>query len=284
MRKGIVIFVTLASAALAASPQVEKARQLYHLTEFEQSLAVLQAIPEKTPEVLELTGCNLYMQGDYKKATEILEKALNADPGNSMYALWLGRAYGRRAETSTFFTAPASASKARQYFEKAVELNPRNLEAMSDLFEYYMEAPGFLGGGLDKAQALAAKIAVVEPAEGHWVLAKLAEKKKEFGTAEDHLRRASEAAPMQVGRLLDLAKFFTKQGRIQEADQNLAKAEKIAPDSPRVWYAKADLYIQSNRNLGAAKELLKRYLNATLTPDDPPRSEAQRLLRQAQGS
>ena len=51
--------------------------------------------------------------------------------------------------------APGHASKAHRYFEKAVELDPKNLEAMNDLFEYYLEAPGFLGGGFDKAQALA---------------------------------------------------------------------------------------------------------------------------------
>ena len=82
----------------------------------------------------------------------MLEKAFNAQPSNADYALWLGRAYGRRAETSGPFTAPGFASKARQYFEKAARLNPRNLEALSDLFEYYLEAPGFLGGGMDKAQ------------------------------------------------------------------------------------------------------------------------------------
>ena len=54
----------------------------------------------------ELMGRNYYMQADYKKATEVLEKAVAADPGNSEYALWLGRAFGRRAETSSPFTAP----------------------------------------------------------------------------------------------------------------------------------------------------------------------------------
>ena len=33
----------------------------------------------------------------------------------------------------------------------------------------------------------------------------------------------------------------------------------------------------------AARELLEKYLASKLTPDDPPRSEAQKLLRQASG-
>src|SRR6185369_4259626 len=115
------------------------------------------------------------------------------------------RAYGRRAETSSPFTAPGQASKARQYFEKATQLNPRNLEALTDLFEYYLEAPGFLGGGMDKAERTAEQISAIDPAEGHWSRAKLAEKRKDNGGAEEQLRRAVEASPHQVGRLLDLA-------------------------------------------------------------------------------
>ena len=49
-------------------------------------------------------------------------------------------------------------------------------------------------------------------------------------------------------------------------------------------FAKADLYIKSKRNLDVAKELLKKYLSLNLTPEDPPRSEAEKLLKQVQGS
>jgi len=96
------------------------------------------------------------------------------------------------------------------------------------------------------------------------------------------LRRAVELAPHQVGRLIDLARFLTKQGRIQEADQSLARADKIAPNNPELLYAKADLYIKGGRNLDLARDLLKRYMSSSLTPDDPPRSDAAKLLRRAQ--
>ena len=267
----------------AGGPEYDQARKLYNLTEFEQSLKILQAIPQKDGAVYELIGRNYYMQGDFKSATEVLEKAVAAEPGNSEFNLWLGRAYGRRAETSSLFTAPGHASKARQYFEKAAQLNPRNLEAQSDLFEYYLEAPGFLGGGLEKAAATAEQIGRINPAEGYWAQAKLAEKRKEFSSAEEHLRRAIELTPHQVGRLIDLARLLAKQGRMEESDQSFARAEAIAPDSPKVLFAKADVYIKARRNLDVAKDLLKRYLSLALTPEDPPRSQAEKLLKQAQG-
>jgi tetratricopeptide (TPR) repeat protein len=268
----------------ANGPELERAHKLYNLTEFQQSLEVLHAVQNKDSAVYALMGRDYYGQGEFKKATESLEKAVALEPDNSDYHLWLGRAYGRRAETSSMITAPGFANKARQFFEKAAQLNPSNLDAQSDLFEYYLEAPGFLGGGFDKASATAAQIARINPAEGHWAQAKLAEKRKEFSSAEAQFQRAFEIAPQQIGRLIDLARLFAKQGRYHEAELSLAKAEQIAPNTPRLLFVRADLYIKSKRNLDVARELLKRYLNSNLTPEDPPRSDAEKLLKQVQGS
>jgi tetratricopeptide (TPR) repeat protein len=274
----------LAAVLLAgSSADYDRARKLYAQTDFQDSLRVLQAIPEKDGAIYALIGRNYYMEGEYRRSTEALEKAVALDPSNSDFSLWLARAFGRRAETSSPFTAPGYASKARQNFERAAELNPRSLDALTDLFEYYLEAPGFLGGGFDKAEATAVRIAAVDPGEGYWSKAKLAEKRKEFSTAEEHLRRAIEVSPRQIGRFIELAKFLARQGRFQEADQSLAKAEKINPNAPRLLYAKADLYIKEGRNLDQAKELLRRYLTSDLSPEDPPRSDAQKLLKQVHG-
>jgi Flp pilus assembly protein TadD len=277
------LLLSLSCGLWAAGPEYDQARKLYNLTEFDQSLKILGVIPQKDGAVYDLIGRNYYMQGDFKKATESLERAVAAEPGNSEFNLWLGRAYGRRAETSSLLTAPGHASKARQYFEKAAQLNPRNLEAQSDLFEYYLEAPGFLGGGFEKAAATAEQIARINPAEGHWAQARLDEQRKQFSSAEEQLRRAIELTPHQVGRLIDLARLLAKQGRMEEAERSFARAEAIAPDSPKVLFAMADVYIKAGRNLKIAKDLLKRYLSLTLTPEDPPRSQAEKLLKQVQG-
>jgi len=195
--------------------------------------------------------------------------------------LWLGRAWGRRAESASPFMAPAYASRARTQFEKAVELNPANKEALNDLFDYYLNAPGFLGGGFDRAQALVAKIAKLDVAEGHYARAQLADKRKQFDEAEQQLRRALELAPRQVGRVIDLAKYLSKRGRVQESETVFAQAEKLAPESPRVMFERAETYIRENRNLDQAKVLLRKYLRSSLTPDDPPRDRAEDLLRKA---
>lgn len=282
--KRLVLLLGISTFVWGGNAELDRGRKLYSQTKFEESLRVLQAVPDKDGPTYELIGRNYYMLGEYKKASEALEKAVGADPNSSSHALWLARAYGRRAETSSPITAPGLASRARRYFELAAQLNPHNLDALTDLLEYYLEAPGFLGGGFDKAQATASRIAAIDPAEGYWSQAKLAEKRKEYHSAETQLRLAIEISPQQIGRFIDLAHFLAKQGRFVEAKQSIARAEKIAPDSPKLMYAKADLYIKEGKNLTEARELLQRYLTSTLSPDDPPRSEAEKLLRHVQGS
>jgi len=63
-----------------------------------------------------------------------------------------------------------------------------------------------------------------------------------------------------VGRLVDL-RVAGQTGRFQEADQSFARAESDCADSPKVLFAKADVYIKTGRNLNVAKDLLKRYLS-----------------------
>src|SRR5207302_2669975 len=131
--------------------------------------------------------------------TDYLQKAAAAEPVSSDYMDWVGRAFGKRAETANPLSAPLLASKARQAFERAVALDPKNSEALSDLFDYYLEAPGFLGGGYDKAYDVAQKISAVDPPEGYFEKARLAQKRQEFPAAEQHLRQAIAVAPHKVG-------------------------------------------------------------------------------------
>jgi len=220
------------------------------------------------------------MLGDFKRSVEYFGKATTISPENSEYMDWLGRAYGRRAEMANILSAPGYATKARAAFEAAVRLDPKNSEALSDLFDYYLNAPGFMGGGFEKATDVADKIAAIDPPEGYHVKAQLAQHRKEYGDAEEALRRAVAVAPHEVGHMINLARFLANQGRTRESDAVFAAAEKAHPTAPQVWFARADTLIQHKRNLDEAKNLLEKYVKAPITVDDPPKEEAARLLKQ----
>jgi len=281
--RGLIAFLGTLSC-LFGQESLKRAEELYQRTDYQASLTLLQAVTKPNGATYCLAGQNYFMLGEYKKATDAFQKALALEPSKSEYAHWLGRSFGRRAETSNLLTAPMHASKARQYFEQAVELDPSNEEALNDLFDYYLQAPGFLGGGFDKAERVAQRIAERNAAEGYFAQAQLADKRKQFDTAEEQLRRAMELAPRQVGRVLDLAKYQAKRGRIQESEAAFDKAEQLAPGSPKVCFARARTYVEQKRNLDKAKVMLIKYLHSDLTPDDPPREQAEKLLKQVTGA
>lgn len=275
----IVLVAALISGVVFAGTPYDDAQQLYHHLNYKSAINRLLPLPNKDAKTWCLIGQSYFMGTDYKEATDAFEEATQLDPRNSEYAHWLGKAWGRRAESASIFMAPGYATKARQSFERAVMLDPSNLEALNDLFDYYLQAPGFMGGGLNRAEALVHRISALNEAEGHYATAQLLDKRKEYGAAEQQLRRAIELAPRQVGRTIDLARYLSKLGRVDESEAAFAQAEKITPNNPRILYERASTYIRDNRNLTQARELLKRYLNSPLTPSDPPRYEAEQLLR-----
>jgi tetratricopeptide (TPR) repeat protein len=271
--------ILLVAGALGSAQTLEQAEELYQHTDYAGSLALLNKTTADSATNF-LIGRDYLMQGELKKATEFLLKASQEQPNSSELVDWLGRAYGKRAETSNLIAAPGWATKARQAFERAVELDPKNRDALSDIFDYYLNAPGFMGGGYQKAMAVAEKTAEIDPPEGFYEKAKLAQKRKEFNTAEVHLREAVQAAPLEVGHLVTLAKFLANQGRTQESDEVFQQAEKLNPNAPSLWYARADVLIKQKRDLDEARALLQKYMRASITPDDPPKQEAVRLLKQ----
>jgi Flp pilus assembly protein TadD len=282
---GFLLFVIAAAASSATASQevVARASALYQRTHYEDSLHILAQDPTPDAANYLLSGKNYFMLGDYKRSTEFFEQALSLSPNSSEYELWLGRAWGRRAETSGWLMAGVHASKARQCFERAVALDPHNHEAKNDLFDFYLNAPGFLGGGLEKAEAITKSIASERPPESEFEEAQLADHRKNYAAAEAHLRRAMELAPAEAGRVVDLARYVAKRGRLAESDGLFEQARKLAPGQPRVAFAEARVDIENHRNLEQARGLLREYLRASLTPDDPPRQEAEKLLRRAAG-
>ncbi len=283
----VTVLTAMAFATLLAAPanvDLSRAEGLYRRTEYDRAISAVQSLGGKDAASCALLGKAYFMEGQYRQAIANLETAVALDSSNSDYYDWLGRAYGRLAEGSSFTTAFVYARRTVRAFERAVELGPSNLEASSDLFEYYLEAPGVVGGGVAKAETIARRIGSLDVAEGHWTRARLAEKRKDFAAAERELRAAMQVAPGQLGRTLDLAAFLSSRGRYGESDALFGVAEETHPNSPRVLYARAAAYVHSKRRLDEAQTLLEKYLALQTTPDDPTRQEAMALMRSARNS
>jgi Flp pilus assembly protein TadD len=239
--------------------------------------ALASALCSAAPEPF-AQGKQAYARRDFKQAAQAFEQATAAEPTSANAQHWLGKAYGRLAENASFVSAPRYASKCRQAFEKAVELDGKLREAWSDLFSYYLEAPGFLGGGVDKAERAAAKIAALDAAEGHLAQAELAKKRKDFTKAEAELRRAAESSPKDAGRHVDLAAYLNERGNTAASDAAFAQAAALDPNHAGYLFERAKALLK--RDPPQARTLLERYIKSNPGPDDTPVAEAQKLLSQ----
>lgn len=222
--------------------------------------------------------CRAYFAvGDWDRAISACEKAVSLQPNNGEYHLWLGRTYGEKADASNFLTAAGLAKKVHHEFERAVQLDPNSVAARTDLAEFYLEAPGIVGGGRDKALAQAAAVAKLNPAKAHWIQGRIAEKNKDLITAEREYRAAIDSSHGGGNAWLNLALFYRKTGRLDEMQDALKKAAAAPMDQPEVLVDAASTLLRANRDLPFARQLVRRYL-ASATVEQAPRFKAHYLL------
>jgi tetratricopeptide (TPR) repeat protein len=271
------LLLTLPIATLWAAT-LEEATRAVETQQYAAAIRLLAGNRARTAPESYLLGKAHFQMGNFDAAAEALERAVAAAPGNSVMRNWLGRAQGMRAERANPFRAMGLARQARDHFEAAVKSDPKNLEAVSDLFSFYLAAPGFLGGGVEKAQALAETVKVVNAGEYAFLLAQLAEKRKNYAAAEKYYREAQAREPQRVGRWIDLAKFYTRRGMNAQAEEALAKAKALAPGAPRLLFDEANLLVRAGRGKAQARELLRKYQASARRDSDPPPYEVQQLL------
>ncbi|MGA9511438.1 MAG: tetratricopeptide repeat protein [Candidatus Sulfotelmatobacter sp.] len=197
---------------------------------------------------------------DWDAGIPACEKAVSLAPENGLYHLWLGRIYGEKADHSGFLKAAGLAKKVRSEFERAVEFDPNNWEAHTDLAEFYLEAPGIVGGGEDKARAQADLLASTNPDMADWVRARIAQKKKDNGVAEKEYRAAIDASHGGARAWVNLAGFYRHTGRMDEMEQALHTMESRPLDWPAALMDGAGLLLRTGRDYPLAIRLVRRYL------------------------
>ncbi|MFZ0301030.1 MAG: tetratricopeptide repeat protein [Candidatus Sulfotelmatobacter sp.] len=206
------------------------------------------------------------------------EKAVTMAPDNGLYHLWLGRIYGEKADHSGFLSAAGLAGKVRSEFERAVELSPNSWEARTDLAEFYLEAPGIVGGGKDKARAQAELLVPLNPSMAHWVRGRLAEKEKDPAAAEQEFRAAVTASQGGARAWLNLAGFYRHANRFEEMEQALHSMESSRLDHPGAFMDGASMLFRADRDYPLAIELLRRYIAFSDTAEEAPVFKAHYLL------
>jgi tetratricopeptide (TPR) repeat protein len=270
-----------ASPCWAAHVEVVSSQELLAAGRADDAVRTLQQQITQSPADAEPYNliCRAYfMLEEWDRGIAACEHARDLDPQNSLYHLWLGRIYGEKADRAGFLSAAGLAKKVRLCFERAVELNPKNWEARTDLAEFYLEAPGIVGGGKDKARAQADALMALNPGMAHWVAARIAEKEKDTALAEREYRAAVTVSHSAARECLDLAGFLRRANRLDEMEEMLRKLESAALDHPASLMDGAGMLLRTGRDLPLAVRLLRRYLSSPV--EEGPAFRAHDLLGQ----
>jgi len=207
------------------------------------------------------------------------ERGVALAPNKSDYWMWLGRAYGEKADNTNFLSAFGLAKKACSSFEKAVSTDPTNIPALTDLAEFYASAPSIVGGGTDKARQTAQRLAPLDQAKAHWVYAKIAQHDKDYGTAERELKEAIRLSG-NGAYWLNLGYLYSTLQRWNDMDYAIDQGLGSKKRPVEAYYNAATDYLHVGRNLPKAADLMRKYLAVGIENDEAPLFEAHYMLGQ----
>jgi tetratricopeptide (TPR) repeat protein len=200
--------------------------------------------------------------GQLDAAIKAGEAAVETLAQDSQAWLWLGRAYGRQAMEASLITKAKWAGRTRDAFEKAVELDADNHDARFDLMQYYVMAPGFMGGGRDKADAQATELRRRDAVMGKLADATLADVDEQPSQAEQAMRDALKLDPSSDRARVTLSSRMQRQERWGESRALWQERLAAAPDDALAHYQLGRLAAVSGEELDAGLVHIEAYLRS----------------------
>jgi tetratricopeptide (TPR) repeat protein len=251
---------------------LSEAVELYEKGKYGQAVSRLQQLSAASPSDPEMRlwlGRSYLKVRAWDKAVLEIEKSVQLKPANAKYRLWLGRACGLRASHSSVFTAFGWARRVLKEFETARKLAPADLDVRFDLVEYYLNAPGILGGGKQKAEAEAEAIARIDSVKGHTARAIIYSKQKDWELAKKELKLAVLENPGSHTANKDLADLLLERGDFDGALNCAKQALALDASSKRARLITAAANVRLKSDLEEAAASLRALASGTLTDADP---------------
>lgn len=180
--------------------------------------------------------------GRIEEAVRLGEQCVAANPDNAGCHLALGKALGAKAMTGGLMSAMKYVGTIRDSFKKAVELEPRNMDARFSLLQFYVMAPGIAGGGIGKAETLAAQTAGINPEAGKLMTANIDAAEGRLAKAEAGAAAARPGADEQLQErqedvLIQVGARHVADKKFADGERIFRNVQKRFPDSEKAPYS-----------------------------------------------
>ena len=186
---------------------------------------------------------------DLAGALPLAERALQLDAKNSDYHYMVGAIQGQMAEKAGVFKALGLVGRFKKEVQAAIDLDPNNIEALFAQMEFYLQAPGIVGGDKKKARANADRIFAINPSRGNLAYARVALKENSQADVTNYYVNAVLADPRSYGARVQLANFYAsdRQKKYDLSEKEAREALKINPGRVRAYSLLAALFALQER-------------------------------------
>ena len=248
--------------------------------------------------------------GDHDSPLGLAERAVRSDGGVARHHRQLAEVQGVMGQHAGVFQQWILARRFRREIDAALGLDPHDVQAWRDLMEFYLLAPGLLGGDPNKAGTLVKPIAAIDAAEGLLAQARIAEFRKDPAQMEAMLRRAAVVRPLsykahmalaqfylapehcnaaaaeslgrralaidggRIGAYCILAEAYAERGDWSALDAVLSAATQQVPDDAAPYYRAAERMLSGGLEPARAEQYLRLYLAQEAEGDQPTAAEA----------
>jgi Tfp pilus assembly protein PilF len=295
-----------------ASAQPTLAEKLIDAGHWKRARALVEARLHEAPEDALSTFLLSQIRaafGDRESPLPLAEKAVALDPATAKYHRQAAEVLGILAQHSNLLQQLVLARRFRKELDTALALDGRDPQALRDLMEYYLLAPGVAGGDARKAAEIAARLAAIDACEGWMAQARLAEVRKDAAARQAFARRAVEAQPqnyrarMLLARLtraeedaraaleLDpgrvdayslLASIYARRGAWSELDSTLAAASREVPGDATPFYRAAEQLMAGASQPERVRRYLRIYLAQPSEGNEPTAAQAEAQFNQCE--
>ncbi len=266
--------IGLSASERTVGDQLAEVSTALQAGEADKALTLLHSIPPpETAEAYNLECRVRFTLEQWDAAASACEQAVRLDGQNSGHHLWLGRALGEKANRATFLSAYSLAKRVRTEFEESVRLNPRSAEALADLGDFYRQAPGVVGGGIEKAEQIAAQLDKVDPARANELRGRIADDRKDYETAEREFKLAIAVAAHPAFQWVTLANFYRERKRwteMESAVHSIIVAAGRDKHAGVALYDGASVLTGANRDPELAANMLEDYMAGSRKTEEAP--------------
>jgi tetratricopeptide (TPR) repeat protein len=240
----------------------------------------LVALPLLAQNSLLDQGRAAMSRNDADAAATLFEKAVAQNPKSAEAHYLLGTAYGSQAQKASIFGQASLAGKTKDEFEKAVELDPNNVEARNGLVQFYTMAPGIVGGSYDKAFAQVAEIKKRDPLMAHRATAFIYTHQNKVDEARNEYLAEVREYPKSARAHIDLGVSYIVAKNFKAADDEFETAVKVEPTYMPAYFRVGQGAAITSSNYAQGEEALRKYLAYTPKPDEPSHARAHYWLGQ----